>query len=115
MYAFLGILICASANNSNTDHVSKMWKSSSYPLYRATIGNRFKSILHFIRFDEFNMRQQCLREDKIAPIRDLWNKLNANLCTIYRPMENLTIDKQLFSFRGRTNSLNIHRSQPNME
>ena len=38
MYAFIGILISSGVNNSNTDHTSEMWKSTSYPLYRATIG-----------------------------------------------------------------------------
>ena len=113
MYAFLGILICAGANNSNTDHISEMWKSSSYPLYRATMGiNRFKSILRFIRFDDLNTRQRRLHEDKAAPVRDLWNMLNANLCTMYRPTENLTIDEQLFPFRGRTKFTQYIPSKP---
>lgn len=113
MYAFLGILIYTGANNSNTGHVSEMWKLSSYPLYRATMGiNRFKSILRFIRFDDFNTRQQRLREDKTAPIRDLWNMLNTNLGTMYRPTENLTIDEQLFPFRGRTKFTQYIPSKP---
>ncbi|XP_019697919.2 piggyBac transposable element-derived protein 4-like [Harpegnathos saltator] len=113
MYAFLGILICAGANNSNTDHVEEMWKSSSYPLYRATVGiNRFKSIIRFIRFDDFNTRQQRLSEDKAAPIRDLWNMLNANLYAVYKPTENLTIDEQLFPFRGRTKFTQYIPSEP---
>jgi len=101
MYAFFDILICAGANNSNTNHVSEMWKSSSYPLYRAIVGiNRFKSILCFIHFDESNTRQQRLRENKTAPIRDM--EYAEDKFMMYKPTENLTIDEQLFFFRGRT-------------
>ena len=58
MYAFIGILICSGVNNSNTDHTSEMSISTSYPLYRATMGvNRFRAILRFIRFYDANMRQ----------------------------------------------------------
>jgi len=113
LYAFLGVLICAGANNSNIDHINEMCKSSSFPLYRATMGiNRFKSILRFIRFDDFNTRQQRLLEDKSAPISDVWNMLKANLCAMYRPIENLTIDEQLFPYRGRTKFTQYIPSKP---
>lgn len=36
MYSFFGILLCAGVHNSNTDHVTVMWKKASFPLYRAT-------------------------------------------------------------------------------
>ena len=112
-YAFLSVLICAGANNSNTDHVNEMWKSSSFPLYRATMGiNRFKSILRFIRFDDFKTRPKRLLEDKAAPISDLWNMLNANLYAMYKPTENLTIDEQLFPYRGRTKFTQYIPSKP---
>lgn len=52
---FIGILLCVDANNSNTDHTTEIWKSSSFFLYAAVIGlKRFWNILCFIRFDNFN-------------------------------------------------------------
>ena len=109
MYAFLGVLICAVANNSNTDHTTDMWKASSYPLYRATFGiNRFWNIVRFIRFDDSNTREARIREDKAAPIPDIWNMLNSNLSSMYKPTEHLTIDEQLYPFRGRTKIHSVH-------
>ncbi|XP_014098495.2 uncharacterized protein [Bactrocera oleae] len=68
IYWFFGILICAGANNSNTDH--DMWHSNSYPLYRATMGlTRFHNILRFLRFDNGNTQSERKKEDKAAPIR----------------------------------------------
>jgi len=100
--SFLGILITCGVNHSNTQFSLDMWKTNSYPLYRASMGhNRFRSILRFIRFDDANTREERHQIDKAAPIRDLWSMLNSNLRKYYRPTENLTIDEQLFPYRGR--------------
>jgi len=55
--------------------------------------NRFRNIMRYIRFDDANTRRQRVREDKAAPIRDIWTMLNANLFQMYKPTENLTIDE----------------------
>ena len=113
IYSFMAILICSGVNNSNTDHVSDMWHSSSYPLYRATMGiNRFRNIMRFIRFDDANTRKQRKITDKAAPIRDIWTMLNKNLLQIYKPTENLTVDEQLYPFRGRTKFTQYIPSKP---
>ncbi|XP_071052904.1 uncharacterized protein [Onthophagus taurus] len=88
MYAFIGVLISSGVNNSNVDHTSEMWKSTSYPLYRASMGvNRFRSIMRFIRFDNVDRRVAQPGEDKAAPIRDIWTMFNSNLCKMYKPSE----------------------------
>lgn len=112
-YAFLRILIMSGTNNSNTVHSLEMWKSTSYPLYRAAIGiNRFWSIIRFIRFDDANTREVRIKEDKAAPIRDIWTMLNANLSALYKPMECLTVDEQLYPYRGRTRFIQYIPSKP---
>ncbi|XP_058789554.1 piggyBac transposable element-derived protein 4 [Phymastichus coffea] len=113
MYAFIGILICSGANNSNTDHTSEMWKSTSYPLYRAAMGiNRFRAILRFIRFEDANTRQERSEQDKAVPIRDVWKMFNSNLAKLYKPTENLTIDEQLYPYRGHTKFTQYIPSKP---
>ncbi|XP_025832860.1 uncharacterized protein LOC112905173 [Agrilus planipennis] len=64
--------------------------------------NRFHNIMRFLRFDDANTRSQRKKEDKEAPIRDLRIMLNANLSQMYKPMENLTTNEQLYPYRGRT-------------
>lgn len=113
MYAFFGILICSGVNNSNIDHTSEMWKSTLYPLYRASMGvNRFRLILRFIRFDDVNTRQARAEKDKLAPISDIWTIFNSNLSNIYKPTANLTIDEQLYPFRGHTKFTQYIPSKP---
>lgn len=90
-----------------------MWKTTSYPLYRASIGiYRFWNILRFLRFDDANTREERQRTDKAAPMRDLWTMLNSNLRKYYRPTENLTVDEQLFPYRGRTKFTQYIPSKP---
>ncbi|CAB3232002.1 unnamed protein product [Arctia plantaginis] len=112
-YSFFGILICAGANNSNMDHTFDMWHSNSYPLYRATMGlKRFHNILRFLRFDDSNTRSQRKKKDKAAPIRDVWTMLNSNLAQMYKPTASLTIDEQLYPYRGRTGFTQYIPSKP---
>ncbi|XP_044589814.1 piggyBac transposable element-derived protein 3-like isoform X2 [Cotesia glomerata] len=112
-YAFLAILITSGANNSNTDNAMDMWQTYSYPLYRAAMSiNRFWNIIRFIRFDDANTRAQRMETDKAAPIRDIWTMLNSNLAKHYKPTECLTIDEQLYPYRGRTRFTQYIPSKP---
>lgn len=112
-HAFLGILITSGVYHSNNYHTVEMWKTNSYPLYRAAMSiNRFWNILRFLRFDDANTREERQRTDKAAPIRDLWIMLNSNLRKYYKPTENLTIDEQLFPYRGRTKFTQYIPSKP---
>ena len=74
--------------------------------------NRFWNILRFIRLDNQNTRTKRLQSDKAAAIRDVWLMLNQNLVKKYRPTENLTVDEQLFPYRGRTRFTQYISSKP---
>ena len=90
-----------------------MWKSTSYSLYRATIGlNIFLAILRFIRFDDANTRQARTEQDKAALIRDVWTMFNSNLSKMYEPTKNSTIDEQLYPYRGHTKFTQYIPSKP---
>lgn len=62
---------------------------------------RFQSIMRIIRFDDKSTRTQRRQNDKLAPIRDLFNMIDANLSRMYSPGNSLTIDEQLVPYRGR--------------
>lgn len=113
MYAFFGILISSGANNSNTDHVTDMWKKSSFPLSRATMGRqRFQAIIRFIRFDDQDTRRAQAATNKSAPVSEVWEMLNANLAEIYKPTCYLAVDEQLYPYRGRTRFTQYMPSKP---
>lgn len=111
--AFLGILIIAGVHKSNKEHLSDLWKSDSIPLIRATMPrNRFQMLLRCIRFDNENTRETRSQTDKAAPIRDIWTMINSNLHKNYKPSESITVDEQLFPYRGKTKFTQYIPSKP---
>lgn len=61
----------------------------------------FQNITRVLRFDDRTTRAGHRQTDKFAPIRDLFYKWVENLAYIYVPLENVTVDEQSLSFRGR--------------
>lgn len=111
--AFIGILIAAGVHRNNKENLEDMWKVDALPLIRAAMcRDRFKLMLRFIRFDNDNTRAERVQTDKAAPIRDLWLMLNKNLERAYKPHECITIDEQLFPFRGHTKFTQYIPSKP---
>ncbi|XP_067638776.1 piggyBac transposable element-derived protein 4-like isoform X1 [Eurosta solidaginis] len=113
MYAFIGVLIMTGANRSNAECAPDLWSVENCALYRASMGiNCFQAILRFIRFDDGNTRAQRLVTDKAVPISELWTMMNYNFEQSYKPSEYLTVDEQLFPYRGRTRFTQYIPSKP---
>jgi hypothetical protein len=53
-----------------------------------------------------------LQSDKATRIRDIWNYMNEYLAKNYSPYENITIDEQLFPYRGKTKFTQYIPSKP---
>lgn len=93
--------------------VTELWKTSSHPMFRASMSiQRFWSISRFIRFDDGQTRQQRKKMDKAAAISDVFQMLYANLKSGYVPGTNVTVDEQLFAFRGGTGFTQYMPSKP---
>ena len=113
LLAIIGILIAAGVHRQNKENLDNMSKGDALPLIRATMSrDRFKMMLRFIRFDNENTRAERAQTDKAAPIRDIWIMLNRNLEKAYKPYECITIDEQLFPFRGHTKFTQYIPSKP---
>lgn len=114
IYAFIGLLLYAGATRSNRENITDLWQQESHPIYRATMSrNRFSLLLRCIRFDNSSTRAERLKEDKAAPISDLFAMLNANLKACYIAGPGVTVDEQLYGFRGRTKFTQFIPSKPN--
>lgn len=102
LIAFLGLVFFAGAIRSNREHIRDMWNQKSHPIFRAAMGrNRFVLLCQLIRFDNGNTRTARLLKDKAAGIRDTFDMFSHNLKRYYVAGENVTVDEQLFPFRGR--------------
>jgi hypothetical protein len=114
IWAFIGLLILAGVHRAKNESVDELWSMvNGRPIFRATMSqNRFKSLLRFCRFDDTTTRDERLKEDKLAPIRDLWMMFLARLKICYTPAGSLTVDEQLIPTRGRCNFRQYIPSKP---
>ncbi|UYV75660.1 hypothetical protein LAZ67_13000936 [Cordylochernes scorpioides] len=58
-------------------------------------------LLNVLRFDNRESREERRKDDKLAPIRELWELFIAKCSSLYTPGTNCTIDESLLNFRGR--------------
>lgn len=111
--AFIGLLLVAGVSHNNMQKSSYLWRSDGLPIFRAAMSHkRFIALCRYIRFDNGRTRAFRQQTDKAAPIRDIWNYLNKNLANNYVPYENITVDEQLFPYRGRTKFTQYIPSKP---
>lgn len=77
-------------------------RNTSNPMYKATMNlNRFENIRRFVRFDDKRTGAARQETDKFAAIRYIWDLFIQQCKTVMVPNINVTIDEQLFAFRGR--------------
>uniref|UniRef100_A0A6A7FSW8 Transposase n=1 Tax=Hirondellea gigas TaxID=1518452 RepID=A0A6A7FSW8_9CRUS len=100
--ALLGVLIFSGAQRDNHLTPAEMWSATGPAIYRAAMSERrFCHLLRCLRFDNLATRVARRKTDKFAPIRDVWNLLMDRCQENYSPSENITVDEQLLSFRGK--------------
>ncbi|CAJ0940183.1 unnamed protein product, partial [Ranitomeya imitator] len=75
--------------------------------------NRFKILICCLRFDDRTTRTERRTHDRLAPIRDIFQRFVVNCKQSYYPGENLTIDEMLPGFRGRCAFRQYIPSKPN--
>lgn len=111
--AFLAIILYAGLTKSNSEPLEELWGSTRCPIYKAALSlDRMKCIKQCLRFDNGNTRQQRLINSKTAAIDDIWQMLQSNLAAAYTPHDAVTVDEQLFPYRGRTRFTQYIPSKP---
>lgn len=103
MKALIGILIMTGVKRDNHLRTSEMWdKVEGCPLYRCTMPERrFAFLIRCLRLDDAATRLERVKDDRLAPIRALWEALVVHCKEHYTPGPHLTVDEQLMAFRGR--------------
>lgn len=103
MQAYIGLLILAGIFKSNNEATSSLWDGEmGRAIFRATMPLKmFKRLSRVIRFDDKRTRDARRQTDKLAPIREMWDKWVERLPLMYNPGLNVTVDECLVGFRGR--------------
>ena len=118
LQAYIGLLRLAGVCKSHNEAMENLWNERNCQhIFRLTMSmKRFKIISRIIRFDNLSKRTHRRQTDKLAPIRELWNKWVASLPKLFNPNENVTVDKQLVGFGVAIHSSNTcRRNQASME
>lgn len=101
--AYVGLLILAGVFRSKGETTLSLWdERSGRAIFRATMSRRrFHDINSALRFDDKLQRPARLREDRLAPIRNLWEQWRQRLPLLFNPDIDVTVDEQLVPFKGR--------------
>ena len=100
--AGIAILIRSGADKDNLSDLSTLFSPyDSRPFYRCAMSkNRFRLFLRYLTFDNKGDRRQRQVSDKMAAIREIWDLFQMNIRKFYVPSERITVDEQLYGYRG---------------
>ncbi|KAL3988450.1 calpain-15 [Sarotherodon galilaeus] len=103
LHAYIGILILAGVYRSKGEATASLWnEENGRPIFRATMSlETFLKITRVIRFDNRETRAGRRERDKLAAIRDVWDKWVEILPLLYNPGPHVTVDERLVPFRDR--------------
>lgn len=114
--AFIGLLILAGVHRSNRQSLEDLWGSDGDGIekFRLVMSiKRFKFIVLCLRFDNRDTREERRKIDKLAPIRNIFEKFVENCKKCYSLGENVCVDEKLEGFRGRCSFRQYIPSKPN--
>lgn len=101
--ALIGLYYLAGVFKMNDMNTSEMFdRYTGLPVYRAIMSRcRFEFLTNCLRFDDKQTREERRTNDRLAPIREVFDKIVETCEDLYSPSDCCTIDEQLLSFRGR--------------
>lgn len=101
--AFLGVLILTASQKDNHMPSNERFNPEFFgDRYLAAMScARFDFLVEALRFDAYETRNERCRQDRFAPIREVWEMFVACCRDKYKPGSYITIDEQLLAFRGR--------------
>lgn len=113
LYAYIAILLYSGAEKAHNTQAIDLFHKSNMPFYRAVMSlERFEQLSRFLRFDDSRTRLVRLREDKLAPIRYIWDLFQKNMTAAYVPSLDMVVDEQLLTTRNRCSFRQYIPSKP---
>lgn len=111
--AYIGVLYFRGANADTQISVGELWSEQYTTFYRSAMSrNLFNLWTSVLRFDNVSEREEKLKTDTFAAIRDLWMEWNLKLQENFIPTECIVIDEQLVASRTRSPHRIYNPSKP---
>lgn len=114
MASFIGLCILRGVYKGHSESIDELWSAEhGRVIFAKTMSlTRFKDIRRFLRFDNRETRNGRLMRDKLAAVRMLLDGLVQNSQSCYIPTETVTVDEQLYPYRGRCRYIQYIPSKP---
>ncbi|XP_029651769.1 piggyBac transposable element-derived protein 4-like [Octopus sinensis] len=99
---FIGLIILIGVYGSKHENVTQLWsQEDGRSIFNKIMSRgRFQQILQVLHFDDASARRKKRSDDKLVPIREVFQMWNQNLQDGCVPSTCMTVDEQLVSFRG---------------
>ncbi|XP_050308396.1 uncharacterized protein LOC126744872 [Anthonomus grandis grandis] len=113
--AVIGLLYLAGVAKSSHVNIYDLWATDGMGLdiFPAVMSiSRFKFLMRCLRFDNILDRQERKLEDKLAPVRDMFEDFVQKCQNMYTVSENVTTDEMLEAFRGRCGFRQYIKNKP---
>ena len=100
---YLGLLILSGVYKSRNESIIQLWNvQDGRALFSKSMArNRFQQISRAVRFDDASRRREHRTDDKLAPVRRIFDMWEETLQDSFVPADNVTVDEQLLTYRGR--------------
>jgi len=101
--AFISILLFLGATKSSKENTARIWAKdgTGKPICIAAISQkRFLFLVYCLRFDDSTTRALRIADDKVAPIRNIYDKFVVACEANYTLGTGCTVDESLHGFRG---------------
>lgn len=95
LHALLGLIIFSGATGNNNLPTRELFDPTLCgSKYMASMSlERFEFLLRCLHFDDRNTREDRRRNDKFAPIRNIWEMFIQRCRDLYKPGSYVTIDE----------------------
>jgi hypothetical protein len=101
LYGYFGILYLTGSLKLGFVHTNDIWKYGPAPVKAAMSEEYFRLITKFLRFDNKDTRSVRRKNDKLAPLREIWDMFITQCRSSYTPSEEIVVDEQIVPTRGR--------------
>lgn len=113
---FIGLLVYTAVFKSGEESVHSLFATdgTGREIFRCTMTKeRFLFLLQALRFDDPSDREERKKDDKAAPISNVFQKFVNNCQELYTPGALLCVDEMLVPFRGRCSFKMYMPKKPN--